>query len=120
MKGRARGSCTDPDLEAIVNQGLKAPQYSYPEQAQPRACRSHSVALRPVLCCTNLVAAGQTQVAVCNGGAAGSFHALPGLTPPAWPCLYLTALQEALMRALFLSDSKNDEYGSFSSKKSLQ
>lgn len=72
-----------------------------------------SVAIRPALCCTNLVAGGQTQVAACNGGAAGSFHTVPALTPPAWPCLYLTALQEALMRALFLSNSKNDEYGCF-------
>lgn len=35
MKCRARGSCTDSDLEATVNQGLKAPQYSYPEPTDP-------------------------------------------------------------------------------------
>jgi len=103
MKGKARGSCSDPDLEAIVYQGLKAPQYSYPEQAQICACYSQRVALRPVLCCINLVAAGQTQVAPCHGEAAGIFHAVPAFTPPAWPCLYLTVLEGVLMRTWFLT-----------------
>ena len=32
---------------------------------------------------------------------AGSSHAIPAISPPAWPCLYLTMQQEVLMRTSF-------------------
>lgn len=107
MKGKARGSCSDPYREAIVHQGVIDPQHSLPDR--PVLCCTHSMAFGTVLCYTNLVAAGQAQVASCQGGAAGSSYSVPVIIPLAWPCLYLTVLQEVLMRTLFLFDSKNDE-----------
>lgn len=50
---------------------------------------------------------------------AGSSHSILVITPPKWPCLYLTAQQEVLVRTSFLFGSRNDEESCFVARKSF-
>jgi len=69
----------------------------------------YSVAFKAVLWGTDPLATGQPQQHIVTPEPAGSSPSEPDIMPPAWPCLYLTAQEEVLMKTSFLFDCRGDE-----------
>lgn len=100
----------------VVVQGMRRGKSGVPACSDPSGKGWWSPQLAPGLWHISLDT-GQTEPGHCSGGSHRQLSLCPTITPPVWPCLYLTVQQQVLVWTACLLGGRNDEQRCFPVRK---